>query len=749
MKLDANDPRVTAFVLGEFEDEAARQEIEAAIASCPESRALVEELRALTNALTNELMASESTAAQSETAPALDDERRAALEARLASEETAEQAAMQDTEQADAKVVPLASRKRRRHAWLFGGSLAAAASLLVVLGVGSMMLLGRKDAPMRNVRVEIQAGRPQVQFATTPRGATVLDVEKGRRTTHTRSRTLRNFAKSGEGDTDRDESRVADNKPKLLARLGKKGEKRDELDDLWEKPSEDKTKTINGLVTTPDVTGKDGDGQKGKLKDRGVSGETYVKLPENPFHRVSRAPLSTFSIDVDTASYSNMRRFLTQEQLPPPASVRIEELINYFSYDYAPPQANDKTPFAVHVDVSQAPWNPTHQLLRIGLKGRVIQRDKRPPSNLVFLIDVSGSMSEQNKLPLLRRGLSMLVRRLGENDRVAIAVYAGASGLVLPSTPCTDKNRPRILSALERLQSGGSTNGGAGIKLAYDVAIQSAIAGGTNRVILATDGDFNVGTTNRQALLALIKQKAKSKVFLTVLGFGMGNLKDATLEQLANKGNGNYAYIDTLAEAQKVLVQQLSGTLVTIAKDVKIQVEMNPAKIAAYRLIGYENRMLATKDFADDKKDAGEIGAGHTVTALYELVPVGTTLPNVAEPALRYQKPTTPTAAARRELLTVKLRYKQPEGDKSTLVTLPVSAQAKSLERSSADFRLAAAVAWFGMVLRGSSHLPAAARTLGPVLKLAKQGVGRDRFGYRQELVSLIARANNLRANQR
>ena len=346
--------------------------------------------------------------------------------------------------------------------------------------------------------------------------------------------------------------------------------------------------------------------------------EAYDRIHDNPFKLVRQEPLSTFSIDVDTASYANVRRFLNQNQLPPPDAVRIEELVNYFRYDYAQPRGEH--PFSVSVDLAQCPWAPTHRLARVALKGREPDLARRPASNLVFLLDVSGSMGDANKLPLVMKSMKLMVDQLGENDRVAIVVYAGASGLVLPSTTCDRKEQ--VLAALDRLRAGGSTNGGAGIQLAYRTAIANFIKGGTNRVILATDGDFNVGVSSGD-LIRLIEKKAKSGVFLTVLGFGQGNLQDATMEEISGKGNGTYAYIDSIREARKVLVEQIGGTLLTIAKDVKIQVEFNPARIGAYRLIGYENRVLRNQDFNDDKKDAGEIGAGLTVTALYEVVPRG------------------------------------------------------------------------------------------------------------------------------
>jgi Ca-activated chloride channel family protein len=468
--------------------------------------------------------------------------------------------------------------------------------------------------------------------------------------------------------------------------------------------------------------------------------EAYDHMVDNPFLEALDNPLSTFSIDVDTAAYSNVRRFLEQGQLPPPGAVRIEELINYFDYAYSPPE--DQRPFSAATEVAACPWNAEHRLVRIALKGREIQLDKRPASNLVFLLDVSGSMKNPNKLPLVKQGMRLLTEQLGENDRVAIAVYAGAAGLVLESTP-GDANES-ILSAIDRLEAGGSTNGGEGISLAYDVAQRHFLKEGANRVILCTDGDFNVGTTDQGSLVDLIEEKAKGGVFLTVLGFGMGNLKDSTLEKLADKGNGNYGYIDRQSEAEKLLVHQMNGTLVTIAKDVKIQVEFNPARVAAYRLIGYENRLLAKEDFNDDTKDAGEIGAGHTVTALYEIVPAGTPVPDAATDPLEYQRPVTLTDEARQsqDLLTLKLRYKEPDGDTSQLLKFKVEDSDKSFGQASSDFQFAASVAGFGMLLRGSPYKGNV--TYEAVLELATPGLATDPRGYRNEFLSLVEKAAKL-----
>jgi Ca-activated chloride channel family protein len=466
--------------------------------------------------------------------------------------------------------------------------------------------------------------------------------------------------------------------------------------------------------------------------------EAYDQVVDNAFIPVSRDPLSTFSIDVDTASYANVRRFLNQNTRPPVDAVRIEELLNYFTYDDSPKTGDD--PFAVHLEVAACPWNSEHRLARIGLAGKAVDRDKRPSSNLVFLIDVSGSMAQPNKLPLLKLALQNMVEHLGENDRVAIVVYAGASGLVLPSTSCDRKQE--ILDALEHLHGGGSTNGGAGIQLAYDVAVANFMAGATNRVILATDGDFNVGTRNRDDLIRLIEAKAKSGVFLTVLGLGTGNLKDSAMEQLADKGNGHYAYLDSLREARKVLVEEMGATLVTIAKDVKIQIEFNPSKVGAYRLIGYENRVLKHTDFNDDKKDAGEIGAGHHVTALYELIPAGKEGTVTGVDPLEFQKPKPAEASngeGRDELMIVKLRYKTPEGDVSKLIKRGVVDDGSSLASSSADFRFAASVAGFGMLLRNSPYKESL--TWVEVKELAESGLGKDPLGYRKEFLGLIEKA--------
>lgn len=466
--------------------------------------------------------------------------------------------------------------------------------------------------------------------------------------------------------------------------------------------------------------------------------EAYASTGENPFKLPANDPLSTFSIDVDTASYANTRRFLNGGQLPPVDAVRLEEFVNYFRYAYPKPRGTE--PFSSQATVASCPWAPTHKLVQIGLRARDIEHAKRPSSNLVFLIDVSGSMDDPLKLPLLVRSMRMLVDQLDERDRIAIVVYAGSSGLVLPSTNCSWK--AVILDALDRLQAGGSTNGGEGIELAYKIAAENFITHGQNRVVLCTDGDFNVGVTSAGELTLLVEEKRKSNVFLSVLGFGQGNVKDSTMELLADKGNGNYAYVDSLAEARKVLVAEMGGTLFTVAKDVKIQVEFNPARVQAWRLIGYENRVLAHKDFNDDTKDAGEIGAGHTVTAMYEVVPIGVRFEPGID-ALRYQTPPRTTAASYTdELLTLKLRYKAPTGDTSQLVSTPVKDSNTSWQDANQDFKFAAAVAGFGMVLRRSQN--AGGYTMADVLNLATAGIGDDVGGYRTEFLALVRKAQTL-----
>jgi Ca-activated chloride channel family protein len=459
--------------------------------------------------------------------------------------------------------------------------------------------------------------------------------------------------------------------------------------------------------------------------------EAYGLIEENAFLAADRNPLSTFSIDVDRASYSNVRRFLLDGRLPPRDAVRIEEMVNYFSYDH--PEPRGEHPFSVVTEVAAAPWAPEHRLLRIGVHSPRVELDRLPPSNLVFLIDVSGSMQSPDKLPLVKQSLRLLVDQLRPQDRVALVVYAGAAGLVLPSTPGSE--RGRILDALDRLEAGGSTAGGAGLRLAYEVARDNHVRGGNNRVILASDGDFNVGVSSDAEMIRLVEDRRGQGTFLTVLGFGTGNLKDSKMEQMADHGNGNYAYIDNLLEARKVLVSEMGGTLLTVAKDVKLQVEFNPARVRSYRLIGYENRLLASEDFNDDRKDAGELGAGHSVVALYEVVPVGApgSAARGVDP-LRYQTPARPAAGAGGgELAFVKVRYKRPAEETSRLMQHPVAEPSGPPSR---NLRFAAAVAGFGMLLRDSEH--AGRLTPQQVVALARDSRGEDREGYRAEFIRLV-----------
>ncbi len=461
--------------------------------------------------------------------------------------------------------------------------------------------------------------------------------------------------------------------------------------------------------------------------------EEYSKYDDNPFLAVPNNPLSTFSIDVDAASYSNARRMINAGQMPYKDAVRIEEFVNYFTYDY--PDPTGEHPFSITTKVSTAPWNAQHNLVHIGLQGKKLDYEELQPSNLVFLIDVSGSMKSQNKLPLLKSSFKLLLDKLSADDRVAIVTYAGAAGLVLPSTPADDK--ATILAAVAQLEAGGSTAGGAGIELAYNVAKDNLVPEGNNRVILATDGDFNVGVSSTSELVRMVEQRREQGIFLTICGFGMGNYKDNRMESLSNAGNGNYFYIDSILEAEKVFVREMRATLFTIAKDVKIQIEFNPAKVQAYRLLGYENRMLRSEDFNDDKKDAGELGAGHTVTALYEIVPVGVESEFVKSvDELKYQQTQRSKKAQSDELMTIKLRYKRPQEDRSRLLTTVLHDRETKLGDASDNFKWSAAVAEFGMLLRDSEYK--ADSNYEQVLQLAGEARGKDENGYRHEFIQLV-----------
>ena len=466
--------------------------------------------------------------------------------------------------------------------------------------------------------------------------------------------------------------------------------------------------------------------------------EEYDIIRENEFQDAQQKPLSTFSIDVDNASYSNLRRYLDYE-LPPVDAVRIEEMINYFSYDY--PQPTGKHPFSLTTEVSQAPWNPEHQLVHIGLQGKDLDYDDVKTSNLVFLIDCSGSMSDKNKLPLLKSAFNILLNQLGPDDRVAIVAYAGAAGLVLPATPANEKEK--ILKAFKKLEAGGSTAGGEGIELAYKIAKENLIEDGNNRVILATDGDFNVGISSTSEMVRMIEEKRKENIYLTICGLGMGNYKDGRMEQISNAGNGNYFYIDNIREAEKVFGREMRANMFTIAKDVKIQVEFNPAQVKAYRLIGYENRKLENEDFDDDTKDAGELGAGHTVTALYEIIPAGSKEEIRKSSNLKYQQSQlTDQAREGKDLLSLKLRYKPIDSEESLLIETTVPNEAKKLATTSNDFRFSAAVAGFGLLLRKSKFK--GNNTYETVTSLAQEALGTDPDGDRAEFIRLVKQASLL-----
>ena len=491
-------------------------------------------------------------------------------------------------------------------------------------------------------------------------------------------------------------------------------------------------------ITTPIAKGE----EKKITEEDGFNTEDYDNIVENKFLAVTQNPLSTFSIDVDEAAYSNVRRYLENGSIPPAGAVRIEEMINYFDYNYPKPENGE--PFTVNTEISDCPWNTQHKLVHIGLQGKEIPVENLPPSNMVFLVDVSGSMDEPNKLPLVQASMNMLVDQLREKDKVAIVVYAGNAGLVLPST--SGANKVKIKEAIDNLQAGGSTAGGEGIKLAYKTAKESFIKNGNNRIVLATDGDFNVGASSDDELVRMIEEERKSGVFLSVLGYGMGNYKDNKMQQLADKGNGNHSYIDNINEARKVLVNEFGSTLFTIAKDVKIQIEFNPSKVQAYRLVGYENRMLASEDFNDDNKDAGELGSGHTVTALYEIIPVGVkdNFTKSVDP-LKYQSNDKKVVSNTDEIMTIKLRYKKPDEDVSKLINHPVMDNHTGVENTSDNFRFSAAVAEFGLMLRTSEYKQQS--SYSQVVSLAKGAKGSDDNGYRAEFIRLVQAATSLAKN--
>lgn len=501
----------------------------------------------------------------------------------------------------------------------------------------------------------------------------------------------------------------------------------------------------------PGKIGIYGSSQSGIVHDRDIrypsdafNTEEYGLIVENDFLDAFSNPLSTFSIDVDAASYSNARRFIMGGNLPPKDAVRIEEFVNYFDYDY--PKPKGKESFSVFSEMSSCPWNKENYLVHIGIKGKELNDEERRPGNFVFLIDVSGSMMPENKLPLLKKAYKIMVNNLSEKDRVAIVVYAGAAGVILPSTSAFKKEK--IIGAIEKLRAGGSTAGGQGIKLAYKIAKENFIKGGNNRVILATDGDFNVGVSSTSEMVRLVEEKKKEGIFLTVLGFGMGNYKDDRLEQIADKGDGNYYYIDNILEAKKVLGHEIMSTLFTIAKDVKLQLEFNPAKVKSYRLIGYENRLLKKEDFEDDTKDAGELGAGHTVTALYEIVPVKDVSALKNNEVLKYQEnKLTKLGIDSDEVLTLNLRYKEPDEETSKLISSVLKEKISGLDKSSDNLQFSAAVVQFAMLLRDSKYKGES--NFNSILKLAEKSKGDDKYGYREEFITLVRMAKRLIENEK
>ncbi len=785
------EEKLTAYALGEVTDEAERARIEAHIAENPDAAAHVDRTRSLGRDLAEAMAhASEGT---------LTDEQRAAIEREK-------------------------TRRERTVLFRFPKTLAAAAAILVLGSVATAVYLfalgvGSSGVKLASTTSPAPEGSSPGPDADSASGAAATEAN-GPATTSSGSASSQATSGGGAESSSTDAAGSAEEtRPTAKARPSRSADRRKSAAESAASPRATSAPSSGSAKQTgapprvakkktaprPRVPSEAKRAEEAAVRrgprrgGRELNTEQYARIRDNPFYRADERPLSTFSVDVDTASYANVRRFLLREhRLPPKDAVRIEEMINYFDYGYEPPSTppgKGGDPFAAHMAVAGCPWKAHHRLVRIGLKGWEPPTGQRKPANLVFLLDVSGSMKRPNKLPLLKQAFKKLVEQLRPNDRVTIVVYAGASGLVLEPTPATKKRK--ILDALTRLQAGGSTNGGEGIKLAYRKAEEAYLEEGINRVILATDGDFNVGVTSRGALTRLIEKKAKSGVYLSVLGFGTGNVKDDRMEQLSNKGNGNYSYIDSAREAEKVLVDQVAGTLRTIAKDVKLQVEFNPAEVRSYRLIGYANRILDKEDFSDDTKDAGDIGAGHTVTALYEVVPaeaptgdpakkkalrkrvreVRATLESadltdearrkyeaelkklqakLAElerpagrsvDALKYQKTKKLAKAAKSgELLTVKIRYKEPDEKKkqgtSELLKFPVEDSGTPFREASKDFRFAASVAAFGMLLRDSEHKGSA--TYEDVRKWASGSVGEDPHGYRSEFLRMVKEAKAL-----
>ncbi|MBI2947412.1 MAG: von Willebrand factor type A domain-containing protein [Verrucomicrobia bacterium] len=760
MKIDPDDPNLSAYALGEL-DEPARAEIEQAVNESLACRQVVEEVQQAAALLAQEL--------GQETCASLSEEQRQILR------EAAKSEAIGTETTAEPEIVVRGPWRR----FLSWGWLAAAACL-VLLFAASFFLPGLSKAKAKAQRITIitELSRPDLDSRPADAGSRVELTPAVASAGNTSS--TQNPSPPAAAEDNRAYLFKMD--PRLLERYGLVRSA-----ELAQSPGEGAPSPAPGIQVAdnrsavPPYTSSSPSGMSPELMrryglganpsgpslnpssrygmpgpaparryayssfDRAYSNRaeqgntaTYPYYPENPFLPALENPISTFSLDVDTASYANIRRFLNQGQVPPRDAVRIEEMINYFTYSYPAPKGSD--PFAVSLETAGCPWNRDHRLISVGLKAREIAPGKRPPSNLVFLIDVSGSMRPPERLPLLKQALRLLTKRLSEQDHVAIVVYASNSGVALSSTAGTEKER--ILAVIDRLEAGGSTNGGEGIQQAYAIAASHFIPGGVNRVILCTDGDFNVGITDQNALVGLIQEKARRGVFLSALGVGTDNYKDALLQNLADKGNGNYHYIDTIEEAQKVLVDQMSGTLVAVAKDVKVQIEFNPARVSAYRLIGYEKRLLRSEDFNNDAKDAGEVGAGHAVMALYEVVPAGASETPPAADNLKYQPEQRfqiRVARASRELLTLKLRYKRPEANESQLLEFAAADSGASFGQASPDFKFAAAVASFGLILRDSAYKGTA--NFDSVLELAQEGKGTDDEGYRAEFINLVGKA--------
>lgn len=728
MKLSPEDPRITAYALGEIEDPAERAEIEAAVADSPELQAAVAEIQSM-GALLGESFAAEPL-------PELTEFEKARLE-----------------QAPQTNHVGSRFKQGMRRYWPHIIGLAAAVAIAAVM-IPQRYSVERPYA-LNVPKPETEPAPQTLNIDASMKSVEDLDirVEQQLAKVEELQLQLKEFSNqensiasdvSAGNDVSRDrlvgsmESMPAPSEPFAIAPPPASTLSTRSMDLGMAAPTEtDAPVDAFAPMATPRLQME----PKKQMEPQGFNTERYDPIEESDFRSPLVAPLSTFSIDVDTASYANVRRFLNQGQLPPADAVRIEELINYFSYeDAAPTESLEEggDPFAVHMAQTYAPWNPKHRLLRIGLKGYEMPWEARPASNLVFLLDVSGSMNHANKLPLVKRAMSVLIDRLDARDRVAIVVYAGASGLVLPST--TANNHQTIEHALNNLKAGGSTNGGAGIELAYKVARENFIEDGNNCVILCTDGDFNVGQTNRGSLGDAAESAADAGISLTILGFGMGNYNDEMLETLSNKGKGSYAYVDSDTEARKVFLEDLTSNLFKIAKDVKIQVEFNPAEVAAYRLVGYENRRLKAEDFNNDAKKAGDIGPGHSVVALYEIVPAGEGSDVPVVNALRYQTAPKAERESNGELATVKLRYKQPDASDSQLITAAVQAKAvEPVKQASDDVRFSAAVAAFGLKLTDSQY--AGEISFDEIRRLAMGALGKDPGGHRSEFLELVRQA--------